>query len=142
MPRFFIVLEVTRKMFKVGTVAELEELVELRKKIPEEVYQEALRIATYLDETYGAERDVELDDGGYIYIAENREDWDDFNNTMEGLGAEYMEFIPTRREPYLKAFFLYKEYEQGANLLAPVSIVPGKFLKETYILPSEVVGNL
>jgi hypothetical protein len=40
------------KMFKAGTVAELESL-EFKGKIPEEVYQEALRVVSYLDETFG-----------------------------------------------------------------------------------------
>jgi hypothetical protein len=120
-------------LFKAGTVAELESL-ELKEKIPEEVYREALRVVSYLDEVFGAERDVEFDDGGYMCIAENKGDWDDFNKTMEGLGAEYMTFVPTEKEPYLMAFFLYKEYEQGATLFLPVSIAPERFLKETYIL--------
>jgi hypothetical protein len=117
------------KVFKAGTVAELE-LLRLEGKIPKEVYQEALRVVAYLDETFGAERDVEFDDGGYMCIAENKEDWEDFNKTLEGLGPEYVEFIPSEKEPYLNAFFLYKEYEQGATLLLPVSIAPEKLLKE------------
>jgi hypothetical protein len=127
------VRRVGKRLFKVGTVAELESL-ELKEKIPEEVYREALRVVGYLDETFGKDREVDFDDGGYVCIAENEGDWDDFNKTMEGLGAEYMTFVPTEKEPYLMAFFLYKEYEQGATLFLPVSIAPEKFLKETYIL--------
>ena len=55
-------------MYKLGTVKELKAI---NMAVPEKVYQEALSIATMLDERFGAERDVEDDEGGFIFIALN-----------------------------------------------------------------------
>jgi hypothetical protein len=119
-------------MFKTGTVVELEAL-ELEGKIPAEVYREALRVVSYLDETFGAERDIEFDDGGFIVIVQNKEDLDSFVENYVGLEdppLEYVEIIPTKKEPYLNAFFLVNEYAFGVTLLLPMSIAPERFLKE------------
>jgi hypothetical protein len=118
-------------MYKAGTVAELEGL-DLKEKIPEEVYQEALRIVTMLDEIFGEDRDIDFDDGGYIFIAENREDLDYFDQNCVELDSDTLEYVElvssATTEPYLNAFFLYNEYEQGATLFVPVSIAPAKVL--------------
>ena len=53
-------------MYKFGTVKEFKSVNML---VPEKIYQEALSIATMLDEQFGAERDVEYDEGGFIFIA-------------------------------------------------------------------------
>ena len=47
-------------MYKAGTVAEWRNLG-LRGKIPDEVYQEATGIVTLLDDTFGAERDIDFE---------------------------------------------------------------------------------
>jgi hypothetical protein len=120
------------KMFKVGTVAELESL-ELKGKIPEEVYREALRVVAYLDETFGAERDVDFEDGGYVVIAENREDLECVARNhveLDSQTLEYVELVPAEKEPYLNAFFLVNEYESGVTLFLPMSIAPENFLRE------------
>jgi hypothetical protein len=95
-------------LFKFGTVAELESL-ELKGKIPEEVYQEALRVVSYLDDTFGAGRDVNFDDGGFVVIVENKDDLYSFAQNyveLESPTLEYVESVPTEKEPYLNAFFL------------------------------------
>jgi hypothetical protein len=134
-----------RKMFKAGTVAELKQL-EVKGKIPEEVYQDALRIVTMLDEIFGEDRDVDFDDGGFIFIAESREDLEYFNQNCVELDSEtleYVELVSSATEPYLNAFFLYNEYEQGATLFVPVAIAPERirkrFLDETKTHDSLVV---
>jgi hypothetical protein len=119
-------------MFKAGTVAELEALG-LEEAIPEEVYREALRVVSYLDETFGAERDIDFDDGGFITIAQNKEDLDYFAKNcveLESPTLEYVECVPTEKEPYLNVFFLVNEYESGVTLFVPTSIAPKRFLKE------------
>jgi hypothetical protein len=119
-------------MFKAGTVAELESL-ELEGKIPEEVYREALRVVAYLDDTFGATRDVDFDDGGYVAIAGSKEDLDYFAGNcveLESPALEYAELVPSEKEPYLNVFFLVNEYESGVTLFVPVSIAPERFLKE------------
>jgi hypothetical protein len=121
-------------LHKAGTVAELEGL-ELRGRIPEEVYLEMLRIVTMLDERFGEERDIDCDDGGYVFVAENQNDLEYFDaNCVEPEiqihSLEYVLLIETEKEPYLNAFILYNEYEFGVTLLLPMSIAPGFFLKE------------
>jgi hypothetical protein len=119
-------------MFKVGTVEELESL-ELGGKIPEEVYLEALRVVSYLDEYFGAERDVDFDNGGYVAIALDEEDLNHFAQNcaeLESPTLEYAEIIPAEKEPYLNVFFLVSEHESGVTLFVPVSIAPERFLKE------------
>jgi hypothetical protein len=119
-------------LFKVGTVAEMESL-ELKEKIPDEVYRETLKIVSMLDENFGEDRDVDVDDGGFVVIAENREDLDYFAKNcveLESPTLEYVESIPAGKEAYLNAFFLVNEYESGVTLFVPVSIAPERFLKE------------
>ena len=52
-------------MIKAGTVKELSQF---EKAIDREVYSVALRIVTILDEVYGADRDVDNNDGGFVSI--------------------------------------------------------------------------
>jgi hypothetical protein len=120
------------RMFKAGTVAELEAL-ELKGKIPEEVYRDVLRVVAYLDDTFGPEREVDFDDGGYVCIAKNKDDLDDFfknHVNFENPPLEYVELISSEEEPYLNAFFLVNEYEFGITLFVPMSIAPEKVLRE------------
>ena len=119
-------------MFKAGTVEELESL-DLDGKIPKEVYLEALRVVSYLDEYFGADRDVDFDNGGYVIIALNEEDLNHFSQNcaeLESPTLEYAEIILSKQEPYLNVFFLVNEHESGVTLFVPVSIAPERLLKE------------
>jgi hypothetical protein len=121
-----------RKMFKIGTVAELMAF-DLEEKIPKEVYREAFNIVTMLDELFEASRDVEFDDGGFVIIAESKEDLNWFAQNcveLESPSLEYVEIVHSDKEPYLNVFFLVNEYEQGVTLFVPVSIAPERFLRE------------
>jgi hypothetical protein len=119
-------------LYKAGTATELEEL-NLGDRIPEEVNREALRIVTMLDEIFGSDRDVNFDDGGLVFIAESKEDLVYFDQNcvaLESPSLEYVELVPSGREPYLNAFFLVNEYEYGMTLLLPMSLAPERFLRE------------
>ena len=119
-------------MYQIGTVTELEAL-DLEGKIPEEVCQEILRVVTYLDDTFGADREAYYDDGGYVFIAESKEDLDYFAQNCVVLDSptlEYIELVPSSKEPYLNVFFLVNEYEVGITLFVPMSIAPEILLKE------------
>ena len=52
-------------MYKFGTVKELNAV---NIAVPEKIYQEVLSIATMLDELFGAERNVEDDEGGFTSL--------------------------------------------------------------------------
>ena len=119
-------------MLKVGTVKEVECPV-LKSKVPMEVYQEALRVVTMLDEKFGDDRDVDEDDGGFVLVIESEEDLADFSAEYVELDSptrEYVELLPTAKGNYFNIFFLYNEYEFGITLLIPRSIVPQKFQEE------------
>ena len=119
-------------MFKAGTVAELESL-ELKEKMPEEIYQEVLRVVSYLDDTFGEDRDVDDEDGGFVFIAEDKEDLDYFASNcveLESPTLEYVELVSSDKKPYLNAFFLVNEYAYGMTLFVPTCIAPERLLKE------------
>ena len=127
-------------MLKVGTVREVESYA-FKHKVSVEVCQEALRIVTMLDEKFGDDRDVDEDDGGFVLVIESKEDLADFSAEYVELDSstrEYVELLPTAKEPYFNVFFLYNEYEHGITLLIPMSIVPEnhleKFMHETTII--------
>jgi hypothetical protein len=119
-------------MFKIGTAEELK-FLDLQGKVPEAVYREVLRVVSYLDETFGEDRNVYFDDGGFVFIAENKDDLDYFTKNcvdLESPSLEYAEIIFSGKETYLNIFFLVNEYESGVTLFVPMSIAPERFLKE------------
>ena len=58
-------------LIKAGTIKELKQF---EKMIDIDIYCAALRIVAILDETYGADRDVDYGDGGFVLIAQNIQD--------------------------------------------------------------------
>ena len=66
-------------------------------------------------------------------VIENEEDLVDFSAEYVELDSptrEYVELLPTAKEPYFNVFFLYNEYEFGITLLIPMSIVPENLMEE------------
>jgi type III secretion system FlhB-like substrate exporter len=49
--------------YKIGTLKELEEV---KEKIPADIYNKIHEIVSMLDREYGADRNVEENDGGYV----------------------------------------------------------------------------
>ena len=89
-------------MYKFGTVKELNAV---NMAVPEKVYQEVLSIATMLDEQFGAERDIECDEGGFIFIALDDSDLIYFKKNYVELNSELLEYVlPV--DDYLNAFYL------------------------------------
>lgn len=116
-------------MYKIGTVAEAKKLI---GKVPKEVYLEALRFVGILDETYGKSRNVDKDDGGLVFIAENRKDLEYFSSRYFDLKNDFHESIhavPTEKTLYLNLFFICNN-EYGINLFIPASLAPEISLKQ------------
>ena len=110
-------------MYKAGTV---KEILALKEKMPEEVYFEALSIVTMLDIVYGENRDVDKDDGGFVFVAENKDDLNYFGINYMKLEKnlyEAVKLVRSKKEPYLNVFFLCNN-EYGINLFIPMPIVP------------------
>ena len=115
-------------MIKAGTV---KELAPYEKEIDRDVYSLALRIVTMLDDVYGAERDVDNGDGGFVLIVENVQD-------MSDIGQRYVKLNDNRHEAvgvvkcesrtYINALFLCSN-EFGINVLMPLDIAPVVLLR-------------
>ena len=121
-------------MYKFGTVKELKAV---NIAVPEKVYQEALSIATMLDERFGAERDVEDDEGGFIFIALNNSDLSYFKKNYVELNSELLEYV-LLVDDYLNAFYLYG-YDYGISLFLPKSIAPD-FMKTQSVNDAKILG--
>lgn len=116
-------------LIKAGTVKELSQF---EGKIDHDVYGVALRIVTMLDETYGADRDVDNGDGGFVVIVENVHD-------MSFIAQRYVKLDDNRHEAvdvvkceagvYINAFFLCNN-EFGINIFMPLDIAPQVLLKD------------
>ena len=114
-------------MYRSGTVVELSAV---EPHISKEVYREALRIVSMLDEQFGEERDVENDDGGIVFIVSDEEGLASFGQRYPDLDRElfeYVELVESEKEPYLNVFYLYNEYAYGISLFLPLSIAPPVF---------------
>ena len=68
-------------MYQLGTVAEYKSL---HLPIPEEVKRKVSEIAVMLDEQFGANRDVQEDEGGFIFIALDDKDLSLFQREIHG----------------------------------------------------------
>ena len=121
-------------MYKFGTVKELNAV---NMPVPEKVYKEVLSIATMLDERFGAERDVEDDEGGFIFIAFNNSDLTYFKKNYVELNSELLEYV-LPIDNYLNAFYLYG-YDFGISLFLPASIAP-EFMKIQSVNDAKILG--
>ena len=122
-------------MYKFGTVKELNAV---NMAVPEKVYQEVLSIATMLDEQFGAERDVESDEGGFIFVALDDSDLIYFKKNYVELNSELLEYVlPV--DDYLNAFYLYG-YDYGISLFLPVSLAPA-FMKVQSMNDVKILGD-
>ena len=116
-------------MYQLGTVAEFNSLT---LPIPDEVKHKVSEIAEMLDKNFGANRDVECDEGGFIFIALNDEDLVCFKEKYTELNSPLLEYVLAIAAPkgnYLNAFYLYG-YDYGISLFMPVSIAPEFILRE------------
>lgn len=105
-------------MYKIGTRRDAEVI---RGKVPDEVYREIFHIADILESVYGKDRDIDKDDGGFILVAEDREDLKYFSNRYIDLKKglhEVSQAIPSSEGVYLNLLFLCNN-EYGINLFAP-----------------------
>jgi hypothetical protein len=116
-------------LIKAGTV---KELAQFEGTIDRDLYGTALRIVTMLDETYGANRDVNNSDGGFVVVVENVHE-------IPIIGQRYVKLDDNRHEVvdvvkcekgvYINALFLCNN-EFGINVLMPVGIAPEVLLKD------------
>ncbi len=115
-------------MFKAGTVKELEQF---KERIERDVYHTALHIVSMLDETYGADRDVDDGDGGFVLIAETIQDVSQIDQRYVRLDSgrhEIVDIVKYDNRAYLNALFLSNN-EFGINIFIPMDIAPSVLLR-------------
>ena len=126
-------------MYKFGTV---DELKKINLKLPDEVCKKAFEVASMLDEHFGKDRDVEFDDGGFVFIALNKSDLDYCkkhyleNVDIESIFFEDVLIIECKQEQYLDVVFFYG-YDYGINLFIPVSLATEKMKEAAVSWPDD-----
>lgn len=108
-------------------IAHLKEMVNV-KKLPNEVYEIIKGILAILDNEYGQDRDIN-DDGGYVLIVENREDFklikDNLYLDLEE--HEIPEFVAPIRckngRLYTNSLMLCNN-DYGISLIIPMELTP------------------
>jgi hypothetical protein len=116
-------------LIKVGTA---KELAQFEGRIDPNVYHSALRITSKLDEEYGAGRDVDNEDGGFVLIAENIQDVsliDQRYVRLNSNGQEVVDIVKCKTGAYINALFLSNN-EFGINVFIPMDIAPKILLKD------------
>ncbi|GHV56288.1 hypothetical protein FACS1894216_20030 [Synergistales bacterium] len=117
-------------LHKAGTVKDIQGLLNDHPNIPPEVCAEALRLVKILDELYGADRDVDKADGGFVLIAETVQDIERISDRYIALDRglhEAVDFLKGGCDKYLNAFFICNN-EFGINIIMPVRIAPQALL--------------
>lgn len=112
-----------------GTVRELERFKTI---LCPEVYREILRILSRLDAAYGADRDVEKDDGGFILVVEKVCDLrqvEQMSLKLDGSGHEALDVIQSESGLYLNALFLCHN-EFGINVILPRRMAPQGLVRQ------------
>jgi hypothetical protein len=116
-------------LVKAGTV---KELAQFEKMLDRNLYLAALRIVKILDEAYGADRDVDHGDGGFVLIAENVQDLEAIERGYEnlsGMAYEAVDAVNCDSGVLINAFFLHNN-EFGVNVLMPLEIAPKALLRD------------
>ena len=126
-------------MYKFSTV---EELKKMNLQLPEEVCVKAFGVASMLDEHFCKDRDVEFDDGEFVFIALNKSDLDYYKkHYLENVDTESRFFedvliIDCKQEQYLDVVFFYG-YDYGINLFIPSSLATEKMKEEAVSWPND-----
>lgn len=75
-------------------VYKLEQLEELKQKYTKEVIESVKEVIVVINESYGTDRDVDKDLGGYILLAESEEDITDIKEYISyrcgGINKKYI----------------------------------------------------
>jgi hypothetical protein len=122
-------------LYKAGTTKAMQKIREEASGVPKEVLNEALRVVKILDEVFGADRDVDLNDGGFVMIAENVQDLASIKEQREDLDwsqYEVVAVVQCAKEPWLNVLFLCNN-EFGINIFMPASIAPSALRRDAHI---------
>ena len=125
-------------MYKVGTAKELAQYV---GKMDNDLYDAAFRVVKILDDVYGANRDVDNNDGGFALIAENIEDVELISRRYKNLESdtyEAVDIINSSSGRYILNVYFLNTNEFGINVILPLEIAPKVLLKD---LPEHIMQH-
>lgn len=110
-------------IYSFGTTKEAHSI---KGKVLRAVYERALGIVSILDKYYGKDRDVYKNDGGFVFIAETKEDLSYFiSHHIDPSKGSYedAQLFRTEQGYYLDILFLCNN-EFSINLLTPARFLP------------------
>ena len=110
-------------IYSFGTTKEAHSV---KGKVFSTVYDRALGIVSILDKYYGKDRDVYTNDGGFVFIAENKEDLSYFiSHHIDPSKGSYedAQLFRTEQGYYLDILFMCNN-EFSINLLTPARLLP------------------
>ena len=112
-------------IYKVGTVEQIEKI---KKHIPKEVYTKIYDIVAVLDREYGANRNIELNDGGFVIFADGETAIEEIEKIacVDITVAEWIDPVGTE---YLNACCL-KNNDFCVDFIFPKKLIPEEVLKE------------
>jgi len=99
--------------YKLGTIKDLEAV---KDKIPTEVYDKIHEILSTLDNEYGANRNIDENDGGFVVYSDSQDGIDEALKITH-LDKKMPELVDVIGG-YINSFFL-KNNEYGINFIAP-----------------------
>ena len=110
-------------IYSFGTTKEAHSV---KGKVLSAVYERALGIVSILDKYYGKDRDVYKNDGGFVFIAEDKKDLSYFiSHHIDPNNSSYedAQIFRTEQGYYLDILFLCNN-EFSINLLTPARLLP------------------
>ena len=102
-----------KMIYKIGTLKQLETV---KKNIPSDIYNKIYEIVAMLDREYGADRNVEDNDGGYVVYADSQDEIKQAIKLMR-LNKKVPELVDVIGG-YINKFYL-KNNEYGINFIYP-----------------------
>jgi hypothetical protein len=112
-------------LYKIGT---LEQFEKIKDKIPVEVRDKIQAIVTTLDREYGADRNVEDSDGGFVLFADSKESLTEVEKIIR-IDKRVPELVESVGMEYLNVLFICNN-EFGINLIISKDIAPKNLADE------------
>ena len=116
-------------LYKFGTEKEIQSI---KGKTNDTIYQTALKIVQSLDENYGASRDVDESEGGYVLLLENVQDFKEatgWHIRLDKDTHEHVNLVKCEDGDYINVFYLMNN-EFGVNVFLPKDIAPDILLED------------
>lgn len=114
-------------MKKLGYVKDIEQLAD----VPEEIAELIKGYLRILETVYGADRNIDNSDGGYVVWLEEGDSLEmlqEIDLDVEELTAEYTEIVALENGDKFSNTFVVFNNEFAVNLIMPISMTPKHFL--------------